>query len=176
MTTRPNIQAHPMADAIDVSETDNTVEVLTETDRGEVQLFRTVSKVRDVAPVAYMPRSLAENSKARNLRRILTREQGRALETIGHAVDYLNDYYLYEGDEDELINIGGSSSQAMEILIAARGQILQSAPIREPRMHRLWNALFHRDPERRHGIEFHRKGDRTAQSKPTAVLPLSSSR
>ncbi|MGO8718881.1 MAG: hypothetical protein ACLQMO_06655 [Acidobacteriaceae bacterium] len=176
MTTRPNVQADSMADANCVLETDNTVEVLTETDRGEAQLFRTVSKVRDIAPVAHIPPSLAENSKARNLRRILTREQGRALEMIGHAVDYLNDCYLYEGDEHELINMGGSSTQALEILSAARRQILQSAPLQEPRMHRLWNALFHRNPERRPGTEFHRREDRASQSKPTAVLPLSSSR
>ena len=52
---------------------------------------------------------------------------------IGHAVDYLNDCYLYEGDDDELINIGGSASEAIQILVSLRWQILQSAPIREPR-------------------------------------------
>lgn len=176
MATHPSVKSDPMGNTTDVSEMDNTVEVLTETDRGEAQLFRIVSKVRDVAPVAYMPPSLAENSKTRNLRRSLTREQGRALEMIGHAVDYLNDCYLYEGDEDELINIGGSSTQAMEILIAARRRILQSVPVRGPRVHRLWNALFHRNPERRPGTEFYREGDRASQPKPTAVLPLSSSR
>lgn len=174
MATHPSVKSNPIDDAPDVSGTGYPVEVLAGVDRGETQLFRTVSKVRDVAPVAYMPRSFAESSKARNLRRILTREQGRALETIGHAVDYLNDYYLYEGDEDELINIGSSSSQAMKILIAARGQILQSAPLQEPRMHRLWNALFYRNPRNPKGgpgIEIHRKEDHTPQSKPTAVLP-----
>lgn len=163
MATHLSVQSDPTSEAIEISETD----------RGEVQLFRIVSKGRDVVPVAYMPPPLAESSKAHNLRRVLTREQGRALEMIGHAVDYLNDCYLYEGDEHELINTGGSCSQAMAILIAARGQILQAAPLQEPRMYRLWKSLFHRNCERRSGIEFHRRGERTPQSKPTGVLPLS---
>jgi hypothetical protein len=166
MATHPSVQSDPTSEAIEISPTD----------RGEVQLFRIVSQGRDVAPVAYMPPSLAESSKARNLRRVLTREQGRALETIGHAVDYLNDCYLYEGDEHELINIGGSCSQAMEILVAARGRILQAAPLQEPRMHRFWKFLFRRNGERRPGIEFHRREERSPQSKPSGVLPLSSSR
>lgn len=176
MTTHLSVPADSMGSATDVSETNNTVDGLIETDRGEAQLFRTVSKVRDVVPVAYMPPLLAENSKAGNLRRVLTREQGRALEMIGHAVDYLNDSYLYEGDEEELINIGGSCTQALQILIAARGQVLRSAPVQEPRMHRLWKALFRRNPELKSRIEFHRREDRAPQSKTTAVLPLSSSR
>jgi hypothetical protein len=176
MATHLSVHADSMGSATDVSETGKVVDILTETDHGEVQLFRTVSKGRDVVPVAYMPASLAASSKTRKLRRVLTREQGQALETIGHAVDYLNDCYLFEGDEAEIINLGDSCTQALQILIAARTQVLQAAPLLEPRMHRLWKTLFHRNSERRPGIEFHRRGDRTSPAKPTTVLPLSSSR
>ncbi len=176
MLNHNSVDADPMADADHVSERQNPAEVQTEITLDEVQLFRTLSRKRDVAPIAYMPKALAANPKARNLRRILTREQGHALEMIGHAVDYLNDCYLYEGEEDELINIGGSSSDAIQILVSLRWQILQSAPIREPRTLRMWNALFHRHTSERPGVVFHRAGDHGSQSKPVPVLPLSSSR
>jgi hypothetical protein len=142
----------------------------------EFQLFQTLSRKHDVAPIAYMPKALTAAHRSRNLRRILTREQGQALEMIGHAVDYLNDCYLYEGEDDELINIGGYCSQAIQILISLRWQILQSAPIREPRTMRLWNALFHRRTGDKSGVVFRRAGDHPTQSKPPSVLPLSSSR
>jgi hypothetical protein len=177
MLTHHSVEANPRADANHVSErAKKTATVATETNLDEIQLFQTLSRKRDVAPIAYMPKALAANPKARNLRRILTREQGRALEMIGHAVDYLNDCYLYEGDDDQLINIGGSSSEAIQILVSLRWQILQSAPIREPRTLRLWNALFNRHPEGRSDVVFHRVGDAEAQTKPVSVLPLSSSR
>ena len=172
MLKHHSVEANPKADAIPVSVKESTTELSPD----EVQVFKMLSRKRDVAPIAYMPKALAANPKARNLRRILTREQGRALEMIGHAVDYLNDCYLYEGEDDELINIGGSCSQAIQILISLRWQILQSAPIREPRAMRLWNALFHRRASDRPGVAFHRTGDRPAPSNPPSVLPLSSSR
>jgi hypothetical protein len=171
-----SVDAVPMADADHVSEKQNPAEVPTEINPEEVRLFRTLSRQRDVAPIAYMPRALAANPRSRNLRRVLTREQGRALEMIGHAVDYLNDCYLYEGEDDELINIGGSRSEAIQILVSLRWQILQSAPIREPRTLRLWNALFHRRASERPGVVFHRASDHGSQNKPVSVLPLSSSR
>ena len=173
MATHPSIEANPVADAKCVPEMERTVEVLTAVDG---QLFRSRPGVRDIAPIAYVPKTLAEASKTRNLRRILTREQGRALEAIGHAVDYLNDCYLHEGDEDELINVGGSCSDAIQILASMRWQILQSAPIQEPRMLRFWKALFHRNSNRDQGRKSHRGDDHSSQSKPNAVLPLSSSR
>ncbi|MFZ0519149.1 MAG: hypothetical protein WCD77_05445 [Acidobacteriaceae bacterium] len=176
MLNHNSVDAVPMADADHVSERQHPAETETDISPEEVQLFKTLSRKRDVAPIAYMPRALAASARSRNLRRVLTREQGRALEMIGHAVDYLNDCYLFEGDDDELINIGGSGSQAIQILISLRSQILQSAPTREPRTLRLWNALFHRHTSERPGVVFHRSSDHGSQNKPVSVLPLSSSR
>jgi hypothetical protein len=172
MLKHHSVEANPKADANPVSVKESTTELSPD----EVQVFKMLSRKRDVAPIAYMPKALAANPKARNLRRILTREQGRALEMIGHAVDYLNDCYLYQGDDDELINIGGSSSHAIQILVSLRCLILQSAPVREPRTLRLWNALFNRHSQGRPGVVFHRVGEAEAQAKPVSVLPLSSSR
>lgn len=176
VTTHPSVKTDPIADADHTSKRKNTAEIRMQTNSNEPQLFETLSQKGDVAPIAYMPTELAANPKARNMRRILTREQGRALEMIGHAVDYLNDCYLHEGDEDELISIGGFSSEAIRILVSLRWQILQSAPVREPRTLRLWNALFNRRSQNRPGVAFHRAGDPTSRSKPASVLPLSSAR
>ena len=171
-----SVDAVPMADADHVSKRQNPAEAQPEISSEEAQLFRTLSLKRDVAPIAYMPRALEARPRSRSLRRMLTREQGHALEMIGHAVDYLNDCYLYEGDDDELINIGGSLTEAIQILASLRWQVLQSAPMREPRTMRFWNAVFHRRRSASPGVAFHRASEHGAQSKPVSVLPLSSSR
>ncbi|MEO6965472.1 MAG: hypothetical protein ABI076_06185 [Acidobacteriaceae bacterium] len=132
----------------------------------------------NLAPIAVIPQALANPPVQHNLRRILPREEGRALEMIGHAVDYLYDCYLYEGDDREIINSGGSTMKALGILAAARIQILQSLPLQESRTTRLWNALFHRssgrNPERSSERSSDRGHDRKSQS--AAVVPLPSSR
>jgi hypothetical protein len=160
MLNSNSVEANPLTDANQVSQRQNSAEIQSEINPDEVELFRTLSRKHDVAPVAYMPTALASNPKARGLRRILTREQGRALEMIGHAVDYLNDCYLFEGADEELINMGGSSNDAIHILVSLRWQILQSAPVRETRQLRLWNALFHRHSSERRGVFVRRAGDR----------------
>jgi hypothetical protein len=157
----PNsVESNLLTDANQVSPRHNVSEIQSDVNPEEVELFRILSRNRDVAPIAYMPTALASNPKGRSLRRILTREQGRALEMIGHAVDYLNDCYLFEGADDELINIGASSNEAIHILASLRWQILQSAPVREPRQLRLWKALFHRHNGERPGVFVHRAENR----------------
>lgn len=152
MATHPNIKTDPTADGI--------YRVADDQDAP----FRTVSKGRDLAPVAYMPPALATISKRQRLRRILTREQGCALETIGHAVDYLNDCYLHEGDDSEQINLGARPNDAIQILVAARQQIFMSAPVRETGLLRMWNAIFHRGPGTGPNSGPARQSDRTSAS------------
>lgn len=176
MLNRNSVDADSLADADHVSERQNPAEVRAKIDPHEAQLFQVLSRSRDVAPTAHMPRNLTANPRPGNLRRNLTREQGKALEMIGHAVDYLNDCYIYEGEDNELIDLGGTCSEAIQILVSSRWQILQAAPIREPRTLRLWNALFHRHTGERPRIAFHRPDENGPQSKPASVLPLSSSR
>jgi hypothetical protein len=123
----------------------------------------------DVPPVAVIPQLLANAPAKRGLRRTITREEGRALEMIGHAADYLRDCYFYEGDEMEVLHSGGSTMKAIGILGAARIEILQSLPLRESRTTRLWNALFHRNAEgaRAHNSERSAKGADQPSSHPS---------
>lgn len=105
--------------------------------------------------------ALAGAPRKRAARRIMTLEQGRAIETIGHAVDYLNDCYLHQGADDEILDFRSAPEmQAVRILISAQRQILQSLPLTEPLTLRVWNAVLRRK----------------SQFKPGAVVPLSSSR
>lgn len=97
---------------------------------------------------------------ARGMRRVLTREHGCALEMIGHAVDYLNDCYINEGPDHEVLDFNSPSMEAVRILISAQGQILRSLPLTEPFSVRIWNALWRRK----------------SQIKSSGVVPLSSSR
>lgn len=167
MATHPSVDTNLTTDPKRVPEIRRTSELPRPEDTDETLPFLAEP---NVAPVAIIPIALVDKPPCQNLRRIMTREQGRALEMIGHAVDYLNDCYLHEGDEDEIINVGGSSTEALQILISLRWQILQSLPLEEPRMHRLWNALFRRTTWRASRPRSGRK------SKPVSVVPLSSSR
>ena len=176
MATHPSIEANMKADTKHVpsgrvSELQRRSELPAPAHRAESLPFQAAP---DIAPIAVIPQALANRQTRRKLRRVVTREEGRALEMIGHAVDYLNDCYLYEGDEKEIINIGGATMKALGILASARAQILEALPVAEPRTMRLWNALFHRSDGRSSGRGSHRRRDR--ESKPAAVVPLSSSR
>ena len=90
----------------------------------------------------------ADHGSGSRMRRIITREQGRALETISHAVDYLQDCHVYEGPEEELINIASPATEAIQILVAIRRELLNSLPLRETFSQRLWKAIFHRRSRR----------------------------
>jgi hypothetical protein len=75
------------------------------------------------------------------LRRRISREQGCALETIGHAVDYLNDSYLNEGPDDEILSFSAPPLEAARILVAAQCRLLAAMPLVEPLSKRIWNKL-----------------------------------
>ena len=181
MATHPSVEANMKADTKRVSdgrvsEMQRRSELPVEAYCAEDLLFRTEP---NVVPIAVIPVSVP---RRRKLRRIITREEGRALEMIGHAVDYLNDCYLYEGDEKEIINIGGPTMKALGILVSARAQILQSLPLQESRTVRLWNTLFHHSSHHTSQRTSERASERTphhgygGKSQPSGVVPLSSSR
>lgn len=85
--------------------------------------------------------------KQQRLRRIINRDQGRALEMIGHAADYLTDSCLYEGKDNQIIDFR-STSDALQILTSMRSQIMESLPLSEPFFSRAWNHLLRRDGRR----------------------------
>lgn len=103
---------------------------------------------------------LDSSAATHGMRRIMTREQGCAIEMIGHAIDYLNDCYINEGDDDEILDFNSQSMDAVRILISAQRQILRSLPLTEPLSVRIWNTLRRRK----------------SQMKSSAVVRLSSSR
>ena len=109
--------------------------------------------------------SAGPSSRSR-MRRIISREQGRALETIGHAVDYLEDCHIYEGPEKELINVASPATEAIQILIFLQQQMLQSLPLVEPLSQRLWKAIFPRRSRR--------QLPQSSQSNASPVIRLSS--
>lgn len=74
----------------------------------------------------------------------MTRETGRALEAIGHAVDYLNDCNVHEGDDAAFVNDSGHAAAAIQILIAARQKLFHSLPLVEPWHRRALNTLLRR--------------------------------
>lgn len=96
--------------------------------------------------------AVAGRHTKRKMRRVISREQGRALETIGHAVDYLNDVHLSEGPENELLNDVCPITEAVQILVSLHMQLLSSLPLVEPLSQRLWNAIFRRHPARTSGV------------------------
>lgn len=67
----------------------------------------------------------------RGLRRSMTREQGCALEMVSHAVDYLNDSYLYDGPDDEILDFEAPAFEAARILAVAQQRMLASIPLVE---------------------------------------------
>lgn len=97
-------------------------------------------------------------------RRIMTREQGRALEMIGHAVDYLNDFYVQNGPDNEILDFRNSpSADAVRLLIEAQRHLFRELPLAEPLSARIWNRLFRRKRSMRRAM-------------PQDVVPLSSAR
>ena len=90
--------------------------------------------------------SAPERPTTRRMRRVISHEQGRALETIGHAVDYLNDCHLSQGSDDEIVNAVCPVREAVQILISLHLQLLHSLPLVEPLPHRIWNSILHRQP------------------------------
>ncbi|MEO6829031.1 MAG: hypothetical protein ABI164_04415 [Acidobacteriaceae bacterium] len=106
------------------------------------------------------PASQPQASANRRMRRTMTREQGRAIETIGHAVDYLNDCYIHEGPDSEVLDFRGPGMDAVRVLVVAQREILATLPLAEPFTLRLWHALL----------------GRKSQLNSTPVVPLSSSR
>ena len=92
--------------------------------------------------------SAALHARAGVLRgkRRITREQGRALERIGHAADYLFDTYIEQRQAkpapfQQGMHPASPELDAIRMLAHARNRILQSLPIVEPLSHRIWSSL-----------------------------------
>lgn len=58
-------------------------------------------------------------------RRRISPQSGRALEILGHAIDYLTGEYMYEGGT---FNLGDSQVQAVLLLMEANREIYLACP------------------------------------------------
>ena len=74
-------------------------------------------------------------------RRRITREQGQALETIGHAADYLMDSYVYLGAVEAVMHPNADEMEAVRLLIQARNRVLESLEVVAPVSQRIAAAL-----------------------------------
>ena len=75
-----------------------------------------------------------------NRRRSINPRSGRALEILGHAIEYLTDEFVYEGGTFSADN---SQLQAVQLLMAINRQIYFDCPEVPPFGKRL-HDLFHR--------------------------------
>lgn len=83
---------------------------------------------------------------ANPIRRLITPEAGRALEILGHAIDYLTDEYI-----NEAMNLSANDPkvEAIQLLMALNRQIYYECPV-VPTFTERVRAFFHlianRDP------------------------------
>jgi hypothetical protein len=66
-------------------------------------------------------------------------EAGRALEILGHAIEYLSDEYIYRGGS---FSAGDSEIEAMQTLMGANRQIYFGCP-EMPSTANWWRSLLH---------------------------------
>ena len=65
-------------------------------------------------------------SAGANVRRRIDPQAGRALEILGHAIDYLADEYIYRGGT---FRAGDPELEAMQLLMAANRAIYFQCPV-----------------------------------------------
>ena len=83
-----------------------------------------------VASAAYLPS---------NRRRRITPEAGRALEILGHAIEYLTDEFVHQGGD---LRAGNSQLEAVQLLMARNREIYYECPEVVTVTDRL-RAMFH---------------------------------
>lgn len=79
------------------------------------------------------------------LRRI-TPSAGRALETLGRAIEYLADEYALSFAQIGLLDSGDPQIEAIQILMSLNRQVYYSCPETEPLLQRFANWLFRTAP------------------------------
>ena len=74
-------------------------------------------------PLATPAASIAQT---RNSRRRITPQAGRALEKLGHAIEYLTDEFVHRGGE---VSSSNGELQAVQLLMAKNRQVYSECPI-----------------------------------------------
>jgi hypothetical protein len=67
----------------------------------------------------------AAASQVRPVRRRITPQAGRALEILGHAIEYLTDEFVHQSTE---LSPGNGQLQAVQLLMAVNRQIYFACP------------------------------------------------
>jgi hypothetical protein len=74
-----------------------------------------------------------------NRRRRITSDAGRALEILGHAIEYLTDEFV---QDDRAFNVKSEQLQAVQMLMALNRQVYFECP-ELPTLGERWRALLH---------------------------------
>lgn len=74
-----------------------------------------------------------------HVRRRISREAGRALEILGHAIEYLTDEYLHQGG---LFSAHDPELEGVQLLMALNRQIYFACPV-APSLTERFRALLH---------------------------------
>ena len=86
---------------------------------------------------AAIPDSVA--NQGRSHRRRIAPEAGRALEILGHAIEYLSDEFVHAGGS---LSAHNAQVEAVQVLMALNRQIYLACP-EIPTMGERWRALLH---------------------------------
>jgi hypothetical protein len=82
-------------------------------------------------------------------RRRISPPEGRALEILGHAIDYLADEFAFHSGSLSSLHSHDPQVQAIQLLMAANRQVYFSCPLIPPFGVRLMNALSGRSRRER---------------------------
>jgi len=87
---------------------------------------------------APLPVSLVNPGRVR--RRRISPQAGRALEILGHSIEYLTDEFVHTGGS---LSAHNAQVEAVQLLMAVNRQIYFACP-EVPSMGERWHALVHR--------------------------------
>lgn len=91
---------------------------------------------------ASLPTSILRPN-AKQWRRRIPPSEGRAIEILGHAIEYLADEFAFHSGTLPSLNSDDPQIQAIQMLMAANRQVYFSCPVIPPLGVRLLNSLFH---------------------------------
>ncbi|MGA9063312.1 MAG: hypothetical protein WB341_16830 [Terracidiphilus sp.] len=96
-----------------------------------------LTTMNDLAIPASIPTAVARRGGAR--RRRISPEAGRALEILGHAIEYLSDEFVHTGGS---LSAQNAQVEAVQLLMAINRQIYFACPL-APTLAERWRALMH---------------------------------
>jgi len=77
-------------------------------------------------PIALDASATTASAACANRRRRISPEAGHALEILGHAIEYLTDEYVHQGDS---LSAGDAQLKAVQLLMALNRQIYYECPV-----------------------------------------------